>query len=85
RYKDAEPLLLRSLTTKEKTLGPGHPQVAMSLNNLAGLYMDQGRHKDAEPLFRRSLAIAEKTLEPGHPHVALGLNNLAGLYRVHGH
>ena len=38
RYADAEPLYKRSLAIGEKTLGPDHPDVAASLNNLADLY-----------------------------------------------
>ena len=52
----------------------------MSLNNLAGLYMDQGRHKDAELLFRRSLAIFEKSAGPDHPNFVKTLINMAGVY-----
>ncbi len=35
RYADAEPLYERSLAILEKALGPEHPEVATSLNNLA--------------------------------------------------
>ena len=38
QYDRAEPLLKRALAILEKTLGPNHPNVAMSLNNLALLY-----------------------------------------------
>ena len=48
----------RSLAIREKSLGPNHPAVATSLNNLARLYRAQGRYADAEPLLQ---AIA------GHP------------------
>jgi len=34
----------------------------MSLNNLAGLYLEQGKYKEALPLYQRVLAIREKTL-----------------------
>ncbi len=61
---DAEPLYKRSLAILEKALGPEHPNVAMSLNNLALLYEAQGRYGDAEPLYKRSLAISEKVLGP---------------------
>ena len=42
RYADAEPLLKRSLAIYEKVLGPDHPDVGLSLNNLAALYNNQG-------------------------------------------
>ncbi len=61
----------------EKALGPEHPHVATSLNNLAGLYRAQGKYAEAEPLLKRSLAISEKALGPEHPDVATSLNNLA--------
>ena len=54
--------------------------MALSLNNLAALYVAQGRYAEAEPLYKRSLAIQEKALGPDHPDVGTSLNNLAGLY-----
>jgi hypothetical protein len=38
RHADAEPLYKRALAIEEKALGPDHPHVAVSLNNLAVLY-----------------------------------------------
>ena len=37
-FAEAEPLIKRSLAIREKVLGPDHPDVARSLNNLAELY-----------------------------------------------
>ena len=65
-------------------MGADHPDVATSLNNLAGLYQLQGRYSEAEPLYGRSPAIMEQQLGAGHPDVATSLNNLAELYRVQG-
>ena len=58
--------------------------MAVSLNNLAYLYRDQGKYAEAEPLFQRSLAIVEKVLGPENPGLAASLNNLASLYRDQG-
>ena len=55
--------------------------MAGDLNNLAGLYRDQGR---AEPLYKRSLGILEKTLGPEQPNVAQSLENYAALLRKTG-
>ena len=63
----------------EKVLGPKHPDVATSLNNLGWLLGATNRLAEAEPLFRRALAIDEKSFGPEHPDVARDLNNLAGL------
>jgi len=68
----------------ERFLGPEHPDVATSLNNLALLYYTQGRYDQAEPLLMRTLAIREKVLRPEHPDVAQSLNNLAVLYHDQG-
>jgi tetratricopeptide (TPR) repeat protein len=66
----------------EKVLGPDHPDVATSLNNLAALYDTQGNYVKAESLYKRSLVIWEKALGPDHPNVGKSLNNLAVLYRA---
>jgi tetratricopeptide (TPR) repeat protein len=82
RLSEAEPLYRRALAIDESSYGPDHPNVAIRLNNLAGLLQDTNRLSEAEPLFRRALAIAEKSYGPDHPEVATDLNNLAGLLRA---
>jgi CHAT domain-containing protein/Tfp pilus assembly protein PilF len=77
-------LYKRSLAIMEKALGPEHPNVAQSLNNIAANYGAQGRYGEAEPLYKRSLAIKEKALGPNHPDVAQSLNNLALNYNAQG-
>jgi CHAT domain-containing protein/Tfp pilus assembly protein PilF len=84
KYADAIPLAQRVLALREKALGPNHPDVALALNNLAVLYLNQGRYADAEPLYRRALAMKETALGRDHPDVALFLHNLASLYRKQG-
>ena len=80
-YEEAAPLYQRSLAIREKALGPDHPDVAATLNNLALLYRTQGAYTETAPLYQRSLAIWEKALGTDHPNLATGLNNLAELYR----
>ena len=84
RYSEATPLAQRTLTIREKALGPDHSEVAAALNNLAELYRVQGRYADAESLHKRALTIREQALGPDHPDVALSLNNLAGIYQAQG-
>ena len=79
-YAEAEPIYQRSLRLREKALGPDHPDVATSLNNLAALYRAQGKYDAAEPLYQRSLRLREKALGPDHPYVGTSLNNLAVLF-----
>ena len=79
RLAEAEPLYRRALAIDESSYGPGHPSVAIRLNNLAGLLEATNRLAEAEPLYRRALEIDEKSYGPDHPSVAIRLNNLAGL------
>jgi tetratricopeptide (TPR) repeat protein len=68
----------------EAELGPEHPDVATSLNNLAELLWAQAKYAEAEPLYRQALAIRERVLGPEHPDVAESLNNLAELLESQG-
>jgi len=81
KYDRAVIIAQKALQVAEQNVGPDHPDVAVSLNNLALLYKTQGDYAKAEPLYKRSLAILEKTLGPDHPKVATCLENLAALYR----
>jgi tetratricopeptide (TPR) repeat protein len=69
---------------KQRLLGENHPDVALSLNNLANLYNSQGRYVEAEPLHLQALELRKQLLGKNHPDVAYSLNNLAELYRSQG-
>ncbi len=56
-YGEAEPLYRRALEIREKALGPDHPDVANSLNNVASLYHVQGLPLQASPFYDRTLAV----------------------------
>ena len=56
-YAKAEPLFRRSLAILEKALGPDHPSVATSLENLAALYRATKRVTEAEKLEVRAKRI----------------------------
>ncbi|MEJ6486604.1 tetratricopeptide repeat protein [Nostoc punctiforme UO1] len=83
-YKQASPWYKQCLEVTKKRLGEEHPDVALSLNNLALLYHSQGRYSEAEPLYIQALALRRKLLGEEHPDVALSLNNLALLYYSQG-
>ena len=61
------PLFKRALAIRETALGPDHPAVATTLNNLAAVYQAQGQYAQAETLYTRALAINETGLGPDHP------------------
>src|SRR5436309_11575 len=84
KYDRAVAVAQKALEVAEQKVGPNHPDVATSLNNLAAFYDTQGAYAKAEPLYQRSLAIWEKARGTDHPDVAASLNNLAGLNKTGG-
>lgn len=84
QWRLLEPLYEHVSHDLETELGPEHPTVAESVNDLAELLQAQGKYAEAEPLHRRALAINEKVIGPDHPDVASNLNNLALLLYFQG-
>mgnify|MGYP002685705503 CR=1 FL=1 len=63
------------------------PDIAIDLNNLAGLLQDTNRLEEAEPLMRRNVEIFLKfTRNTGHahPHLQDAVHNYAGLLQAMG-
>ena len=73
-------LYQKSLRILEKCLGPDHPEVARTLNDMATHYIQIGDYEKALPIYQRALDIREKVLDLQHPDIAKTLNNLALLY-----
>ena len=61
---------------RKRLLGTEHPDVALSLDNLAGLYYSQGRYAEAQPLYQEALKIAEGQLGVNHPNTITIRENL---------
>ena len=78
---EAETLYRRALELDENELGSQHPNVAVTLNNLAETLRLSGKSDEAEVLFRRALDIDERVLGAQNPNVATVLNNLAKVLR----
>ncbi len=74
-YLAAAELLREAAAQQEQSLGPFHPDLANTLNNLAVVYETIDRPADAERCYRRAYAIAMTSLEPGHPFVATSEKN----------
>jgi len=82
-YQEARRYVEASLAIREQALGPDHPDVAVSLNNLAVLLRAQGDDTGARPLFERALAIRERALGPDHPNTLMVRDNLKSLPPSH--
>lgn len=67
RYLQAEPLLEGALTIRRRLLGPTHPDVIVSLHDLATLYDNQGRYIEAEDLFYEALKLCEDVFGTDSP------------------
>ena len=75
-YASAEDLLRQAATLQEETLGPQHPDLANTFNNLGVVCEITDNPIDAEHYFRRAYTIATATLAPEHPFVATSRKNL---------
>lgn len=75
-YAAAEELLREAALEQEARLGPLHPELANTLNNL-GIVCEINDHPDdAERCFRRAVTIATTVLKPDHPFVVTSRQNL---------
>lgn len=63
-------------------LGDRHPDTAISLNNLAGLYDSQARYSEAEPLFHEAIIILIQQLGLSHPNTQTVLRNFTGCIKA---
>src|SRR5258705_5545980 len=75
-YAAAEQLLREAALLQEASLGPLHPDLANTLNNLGVVCEITEKPDDAEACFRRACAIASSALEPDHPFVGTSRKNL---------
>jgi CHAT domain-containing protein/Tfp pilus assembly protein PilF len=67
----------------------GHPQLAMSLNNLGALLLARGQLGQAEPYYRQALVMRQKLypaarFPEGHLDLATSLNNMGFLLQTRG-
>lgn len=83
RYSEAEGLLNRALKIDESVLGPEHPALTPTLNNLAAAYWKEGKYPSAEVLYKRVISILEKNPQSDHAeeYLASSLDNLGLVYQ----
>jgi Tetratricopeptide repeat len=83
-YASAEQHLRKAATLQEASLGPVHPDLANTLNNLGIVCEIMEKHAEAERCFRRAWEIAKAALEPDHPFVATSRKNLEDFCKARG-
>jgi hypothetical protein len=83
-YASAEQFLREAARRQEAQLGPLHPDLANTLNNLGVVCEITDKPADAELCYRRAYAIATAALEPGHPFVATSGKNLRAFCEARG-
>lgn len=75
--KACESVFIKSLGIREKILGPVHPDIADSLNNMAAILDQRGAFDHAAELYQKSLEMNEKICGSDHAGNVAILNNLA--------
>jgi hypothetical protein len=83
-FASADLLLRSAARIQEEELGPLHPDLANTLNNLAVVAEMTGRSGEAERLYRRGAAIAAAALPSDHPMVVASRQNLEDFCRARG-
>jgi len=69
----------QALAIRERLLGPDHPRVASTLNNIAAMHNRSGDYPAARALLERAIAITERALGPDHPETAMSVAGLANV------
>ena len=83
-YASAEDLLREAARLQEASLGPRHPDLANTLNNIGIVCELTDKPDDAEQYFRRAVSIARTSLHPDHPFVATSQKNLRDFCEARG-
>jgi tetratricopeptide (TPR) repeat protein len=84
RYADAESFSRKAYELDERTLNPDHPDIAVSLHNLAiaieniaGMNQDEKKHEEAEKMYFRSMALSKRVYGDKSRGLALTMSALA--------
>ncbi len=84
RPRDAKKEFEHALALRESTLPEGHPELAMTLNNLGVAQSDLHEYDEAARSYERSLELDLRYQGTEHPNTASSMNNLAVIYRKQG-
>src|SRR4029453_19434932 len=82
-YASAEWLLREAAPLQESSLGPQHPDLASTFNNLAVVCEKQNRLAEAGEFYHRAFSIASASLDAEHPLGLTARGNLDEFPRFH--
>jgi len=82
-YAEAQKNYLAAIDDAKQSAGDD-PQIVTPLNNLAALYMQQGRYSDAEQLYLQALSIRNNMSASEDSGTVIILSNLGALYLKEG-
>jgi serine/threonine-protein kinase len=77
QYPEAWEKATRALALREKALGPEHPDVASTIQQLGALAWWMGKYPQALEQAERALALKKKALGPEHPEVVKAMKATA--------
>ncbi len=74
----------KALAIDLKQLGPDHPDVASSYNNIGAVHLSKGEYDHALENFQKAITIDLKTKQAEHPDVASSYNNIGLVHESKG-
>jgi tetratricopeptide (TPR) repeat protein len=83
-YKVAEGFLWMSTDTRERVLGPEHPDTLTSVSQLGSVLESQGKYEEAEAMHQRALEGREKVIGPEHPDTLTSVSQLGSVLSSQG-
>ncbi|KAJ4302955.1 hypothetical protein N0V90_001846 [Kalmusia sp. IMI 367209] len=84
RWDEAEIFITKVVDKEKRMLGPEHPDMLVSISNLALTYHEQGRWKEAEELAVQVMETRKRVLGVEHPDTLISIGNLALTYHKQG-
>ncbi|KAF8634152.1 hypothetical protein AX15_001052 [Amanita polypyramis BW_CC] len=83
-WSDCEKLYICMMEMRKAKLGEDHPDTLTAMNNLAMIYLDQGRYNEAKKLQVYVMEARKAKLGEDHPDTLTTMNNLAMIYMNQG-
>jgi Tetratricopeptide repeat/Protein of unknown function (DUF2914) len=83
-YQSAESLLREAVRLQAASLGPDHPDLASTFNNLGVVCEKANKLADAGQFYHQALTIASASLDAEDPLVITSRNNFDEFRRAHG-